>query len=71
MWTGAANGRGRLAWLSGLGRAGMGGRAGAWGGWQANTCFNELLLPPYYSKERLADCLTISIYDGGDVFALR
>ena len=41
-------------------------------GWaQANTCFNELLLPPYYSKERLADCLTISIYDGGDVFALR
>eukprot|EP00291_Cryptomonas_curvata_P026744 CAMPEP_0172166840 /NCGR_PEP_ID=MMETSP1050-20130122/9226_1 /TAXON_ID=233186 /ORGANISM="Cryptomonas curvata, Strain CCAP979/52" /LENGTH=491 /DNA_ID=CAMNT_0012837537 /DNA_START=466 /DNA_END=1938 /DNA_ORIENTATION=- len=38
---------------------------------QANTCFNELLLPPYYSKERLADCLTISIYDGGDVFALR
>ncbi len=40
-------------------------------GSQANTCFNELLLPPYYSKERLADCLTISIYDGGDVFALR
>jgi len=38
---------------------------------QANTCFNELLLPPYYSKERLADFLTISIYDGGDVFALR
>mmetsp|Transcript_32559 Transcript_32559/g.103122 ORF Transcript_32559/g.103122 Transcript_32559/m.103122 type:complete len:502 (-) Transcript_32559:122-1627(-) len=38
---------------------------------QANTCFNELLLPPYDSKERLASCLAISLYDGGDVFGLR
>eukprot|EP00286_Rhodomonas_abbreviata_P002113 CAMPEP_0181347388 /NCGR_PEP_ID=MMETSP1101-20121128/33852_1 /TAXON_ID=46948 /ORGANISM="Rhodomonas abbreviata, Strain Caron Lab Isolate" /LENGTH=497 /DNA_ID=CAMNT_0023459599 /DNA_START=505 /DNA_END=1998 /DNA_ORIENTATION=- len=38
---------------------------------QANTCFNELLLPPYSSKERLAHCLAMSLYDGGDTFGLR
>mmetsp|Transcript_28210 Transcript_28210/g.66788 ORF Transcript_28210/g.66788 Transcript_28210/m.66788 type:complete len:495 (-) Transcript_28210:74-1558(-) len=38
---------------------------------QANTCFNELLLPPYCSKARLAHCLTMSLYDGGDTFGLR
>ena len=32
---------------------------------QANTCFNELLLPPYSSKERLADLLVMAILDGG------
>jgi len=38
---------------------------------QANTCFNELLLPPYPTKELLADRLTQSVYDCGDVFMLK
>lgn len=32
---------------------------------QANTCFNELLLPPYASKEILAELLCMAILDGG------
>lgn len=38
---------------------------------QANTCFNELLLPPYASKEILAELLCMAILDGGDHFNLR
>ena len=38
---------------------------------QANTCFNELLLPPYPSKDLLAARLMQSLFDGGDVFMLK
>ena len=38
---------------------------------QANTCFNELLLPPYPSKQLLADRFAQSLFEGGDVFMLR
>jgi len=38
---------------------------------QANTCFNELLLPPYPTKEYLASSLAMALYDGGDGFGLR
>eukprot|EP00898_Chlorokybus_atmophyticus_P007592 jgi/Chlat1/7834/Chrsp66S07338 len=38
---------------------------------QAHTCFNELILPPYSTKERLKVALQRALFETGNCFGLR